>query len=60
MLPPRIVNEAVPSGPIKGRRLTQEMYDEMLDDYYASRGWDSEGVVTKETIEKIGLKEFVG
>jgi aldehyde:ferredoxin oxidoreductase len=59
-LPPRIVNEAVPSGPIKGQRLTREMYDEMLDEYYVSRGWDNEGVVTEETIDKTGLKEFVG
>jgi aldehyde:ferredoxin oxidoreductase len=49
----------VPSGPIKGQRLTIEMYDEMLDEYYGERGWDSDGVVRRETIEKLGLSEFV-
>jgi aldehyde:ferredoxin oxidoreductase len=59
MLPERTVKEAVPSGPIKGRRLTQEMYESMLAEYYMARGWDSEGIPTKETLEKLGLKEFL-
>jgi len=59
MMPERIMKEAVPSGPIKGQRLTPEMYNEMLDEYYEVRGWDSEGVPTEETIEKLGLKEII-
>ena len=59
MMPERIMKEAVPSGPIKGQRLTPEMYNEMLDEYYEARGWDKEGVPTEETIEKLGLKEMI-
>jgi aldehyde:ferredoxin oxidoreductase len=59
MMPERIMKEAVPSGPIKGQRLTPEMYDRMLDEYYEVRGWDKEGVPTDETIEKLGLKELL-
>jgi len=59
MMPERIMKEAVPSGPIKGQRLTPEMYDRMLDEYYEVRGWDSDGVPTDETIEKLGLKELI-
>lgn len=59
MMPERIMKEAVPSGPIKGQRLTPEMYNEMLDEYYEVRGWDKEGIPTEETIEKLGLKEII-
>ncbi len=37
-LPERIVKEAVPSGPIKGQVLTEEMYNSMLDECYEVRG----------------------
>jgi aldehyde:ferredoxin oxidoreductase len=29
----------------------------MLDEYYQARGWDSNGVVTPETIERLGLTD---
>ena len=57
MLPERIFKEAIPSGPCKGRTLTHEQYDIMLDEYYQARGWDSDGVVTPETIERLGLSD---
>ena len=59
LMPERTVKEAVPSGPIKGQALTTEMYDEMLDEYYEDRGWDSQGVVKQETVKSLGLSEFV-
>ncbi len=55
MLPERITREKIPSGPTKGRVLTAEMYAVMLDEYYAARGWDSDGVVTEETKRRLGL-----
>jgi aldehyde:ferredoxin oxidoreductase len=58
-LPERIMKEVVPSGPTKGRILTQEMYDVMLDEYYQVRGWDDDGVPTPETIRKLGLGELL-
>ena len=59
LLPERTIKEAVPSGPIKGQTLTAQMYDEMLDEYYTERGWDTKGVVKQETVKKLGLSEFV-
>lgn len=56
MLPPRIMTEKIPDGPTKGRILTREMYEVMLDEYYAVRGWDMEGAPTQETIRKLGLE----
>ena len=57
MLPDRIFKEAIPSGPCKGKTLTQEQYDIMLDEYYQARGWDSDGVVTDETKQRLGLTD---
>lgn len=59
MLPDRFLNEAVPSGPIKGQVLTREMYEGMLDDYYDERGWDRQGFVKQETVDSLGLAEVV-
>jgi len=55
MLPQRTLQEKVPSGPIEGKYLTGEMYNEMLDEYYDERGWDREGVPKNETIKRLNL-----
>jgi len=59
LLPERITKERLPSGPTRGRILTEEMYDVMLNDYYGLRGWDSDGVVTEETKKKWGLTQLL-
>jgi aldehyde:ferredoxin oxidoreductase len=43
------------TGPGAGKALTREMLDTMLDEYYALRGWDREGVPTVETLEKLDM-----
>ncbi len=50
--PPRFYEEAIPSGPNKGHRVTMEVIEEMLDSYYEARGWDKNGIPTKETLER--------
>ncbi len=32
--------------------------DKLLDDYYKLRGWDKNGIPTKEKLEELGLSEF--
>jgi len=59
-MPERIMNDPIQSGPIQGKRITREMYNEMLDEYYGERGWDADGVVTKQTRERLGLGELLG
>ncbi len=56
LLPERITKESIPSGATKGRVLTEEMYDGMLDEYYEARGWDEDGVVLPETARRLGLE----
>jgi len=41
-LPARLLNEPLPDGMAEGKKV--EGLDLMLDDYYAIRGWDGEGV----------------
>jgi aldehyde:ferredoxin oxidoreductase len=59
LLPERFTKEKIPDGPTKGRILTAEMYDVMLDEYYGVRGWDADGVPTADTLARLGLKELL-
>ena len=52
-LPLRLLKEPIPSGPSKGEVFE---LDRMLPEYYKLRGWDKEGVPTKEKLEELGLK----
>jgi len=54
-LPPRIFTEPLPDGMAKGKVLTPGMFNTMLDEYYRARGWDSNGVVTKEKIRELEI-----
>ncbi|HHY93705.1 MAG TPA: aldehyde ferredoxin oxidoreductase, partial [Firmicutes bacterium] len=51
-LAPRLLEEAMPEGPAKGR--VSELKD-MLPEYYRLRGWDEEGHPTAATLERLGL-----
>jgi aldehyde:ferredoxin oxidoreductase len=56
-LPPRM-KEAVPNGPVAGHFISDDMLNVMLDEYYAVRGWDSQGKPLHETLQKLGLEEI--
>jgi aldehyde:ferredoxin oxidoreductase len=51
-LPPRLMNEAVKTGPAKG--LVSKL-PEMLPKYYAARGWNADGTLKPETRTRLGL-----
>ena len=51
-LPLKFMKEPVPNGPCKGQ--VYEM-DELLDDYYAARGWDGNGIPTQKKMEGLDL-----
>ncbi|HHN81664.1 MAG TPA: aldehyde ferredoxin oxidoreductase [Methanomicrobia archaeon] len=54
-LPWRFMNEPIPDGPLKGMYCPQEELDQMLDRYYELRGWNENGIPTKERLEKFGI-----
>jgi aldehyde:ferredoxin oxidoreductase len=55
-VPYRTLHESLPDGPAKGQIIGEANFNRMIDEYYALRGWDSEGVPTKETLQKYQLK----
>jgi aldehyde:ferredoxin oxidoreductase len=42
-------------GPIAGKCLDLEKYDQLLQHYYDQRGYDNRGIPTKALLEKLGL-----
>jgi len=51
-LPPRLKTEPAKTGPAKG---LVNGIDKMRPEYYKTRGWDANGVPTKETLKRLGL-----
>jgi len=54
-LPQRIMEEPSPEGPAKGKVISKEILDEMLDEYYGLSGWDKNGIPKDETLERLKL-----
>ncbi len=52
-LPKRILEEPMPEGPAKGHVAELE---KMLPEFYQIRGWDENGVPTKEKLQELGLE----
>jgi aldehyde:ferredoxin oxidoreductase len=44
-------------GPIAGRVLEYDKYDELLQHYYDIRGYDRRGIPTRDTLERLGLAD---
>lgn len=55
ILPYRVMNEPIPEGPSKGWLCTNDDLQKMLDEYYKLRGWDENGIPTKETLQRLKL-----
>ena len=55
--PARWFDEPLIEGPLKGSKLDRQKYDALLQSYYRKRGWDTRGVPTKATLEKLGLSD---
>ena len=57
--PPRFYEELIPGGPCKGYGISLHDMDSLLDAYYAARGWDNNGLPTRETLERVGLAHMM-
>ncbi len=55
--PPRFFKEPVPDGPNKGHFLSKDELNTLLDEYYAARGWDENGIPTDLTLRRVGLAD---
>jgi aldehyde:ferredoxin oxidoreductase len=58
-LPARIFREGLLNGPHKGKILSEEDFNTMLQGYYRNRGWDVNGVPKRETLEKLGIEKEI-
>jgi aldehyde:ferredoxin oxidoreductase len=54
-LPWKVMHEPIPDGPSAGMYCPPDELAAMLDEYYALRGWDADGVPTPERRAALGL-----
>jgi aldehyde:ferredoxin oxidoreductase len=58
-LPPRFMEEPIKSGVSKGMVISRDKLDNLLDQYYAFRGWDKEtGIPTRDRLVSLGLDDI--
>lgn len=55
-LPDRMFETPIHDGPSKGAVVDREDFSRELEEYYQLWGWTKDGVPTKETLEKLGIK----
>ena len=59
-LPPRVLEDPIPSGPGKGTVITPEELRFEIDDYYHARGWTREGLIPKSKLIELGMEDIAG
>ena len=55
--PARLYEEPIADGPNQGHVLSKGDILDLLNWYYAARGWNENGIPTKETLLSAGLPE---
>ena len=58
-LPPRSLQEKLPTGVVAGVGLTQEELDYMIAGYYRARGWNEDGSVPNAKLADLGLLDLL-
>jgi aldehyde:ferredoxin oxidoreductase len=58
--PPRVMEDPIPDGPSKGALVTEKEFESMLIAYYQARGWNNDGIPTKQKLAELGLEDIVG
>ncbi len=53
--PYRVMHEPIGDGPSKGRYCPEETFQQLLDEYYQLRGWDSQGKPTHDKLVELRL-----
>jgi aldehyde:ferredoxin oxidoreductase len=55
--PKRLCEDPIQTGPNEGYCIPMEDIEFLLDAYYTARGWDADGIPTRATLERVGLKD---
>ena len=58
-LPPRVFDEALPSGVVEGVALSRQDLDMMVQGYYHARGWREDGTIPDAKLRQLGLEDVV-
>ena len=54
-LPPRVLDEALPTGVAQGIGLDRAELDMMIESYYRARGWTEDGMIPESTLRELDL-----
>jgi len=57
--PARFIEEPITDGPTKGAKMSPKDVEQLLDDYYRLRGWNSNGIPTEDKLKELGLEWVV-
>jgi len=57
-LPKRLFKDPFTKGPAKGVLLSNKEFQKSLKEYYKIRGWNENGIPTKEKLSKLGLEKY--
>ena len=58
-LPPRVLQEKLPTGVAAGVGLTREELDFMIGGYYRARGWTEDGLIPESKLAELGLTNLL-
>jgi aldehyde:ferredoxin oxidoreductase len=57
-LPPRVLQETLPTGMVEGVGLSKADLDMMIQSYYRARGWTERGLIPDDKLQELGLLEL--
>ncbi|MFB6133281.1 MAG: aldehyde ferredoxin oxidoreductase family protein [Halanaeroarchaeum sp.] len=57
-LPDRLTVPIEDAGPATGNALDRETFGTMLEEYYEKRGWEDDGVPTRETLSRLDIEDL--
>ena len=58
-LPPRVLQETLPTGVVEGVGLAKDDLDMMIQGYYRARGWTEDGLIPDDKLRELGLTGVV-
>jgi aldehyde:ferredoxin oxidoreductase len=58
-LPPRVLQETLPTGVVEGVGLAKDDLDMMIQGYYRARGWTDDGLIPDDKLRELGLTGVV-
>ena len=57
-LPPRVLDETLPTGVAQGVGLNRDDLDMMIGSYYSARGWTEDGLIPESKLRELGLRDL--